>query len=115
MSSRVFVIEECKVDISALSEHGEVNYVYAPNSGRSSMWSQHFRNETLRRLEDAGFDPKRDYVAVVGAVVITTIIVGALIDKYGKITALLYDAVKKTYRPTCLGSTKLNQESTSPC
>jgi hypothetical protein len=102
---RAFVIERTKHALDKVSQHGKLTYIFAPEKGRSSMWSNDFRKEIIKQLEQYEYDPAYDYIVLVGGFLITILFVTTVVSKYGPVAALAFDACDQHYKQIVIGST----------
>lgn len=82
----------------AIEPFGELTLVWPANARPPSMWCDEFVRQTLHRLDQADYDPRRDYFVIAGNMVSMVRVVGALCAAWDvPIKALFYDAVRGEY------------------
>ena len=102
--SKIFLLEPSKFDVSHLAEWGQVQYVYGPTDHRPSIWDERFVPSTIKRMEDMGFNPDRDHIAIVGHLVPIVMVTSALAQKYGpRVCALYFSSTTREYVERSLG------------
>lgn len=113
MSAQVIVIEK-PADYSKraeledkLSPYGDIVYLFDSDKKPVSVWDVEFTTCILEELEKHDFCPLVDYVALVGSVLLTSLLVHSarMYDEYDQTTLklLAYHPSKGgTYRPVLL-------------
>ena len=101
MRSRVFLVEQPRrrdLDISGLAEFGETTCLFGPSDRRSSIFeARAFCDDVAQQSRRVAFDPANDYYALSGGLAVTCLGLAALLEEYGKIRVLMYDAMRSTY------------------
>ena len=92
---RVFILEQCNVDVTPAEEYGEIVYVFSGT--RPSIWSVGFSEAFVAKLRELAFDANKDCFLVAGPQVNATMALAALIKEYSSPRLLLWNAVKKHY------------------
>lgn len=98
--SKVFIIEPPRqnIDTSKAKEYGDIIYVFDHDDRRCSVWSHaSFGQTVLQRLEELGFDPEKDSICVVGAMITVLIAVVAIAQRYEKFNVLLFNSIDDKY------------------
>jgi hypothetical protein len=101
--TRCFIVEDSKHDISTISRHGEIVYLYKQNDNKPSLWSA-YKEGIVAKLKRYDFDPDNDYFACVGRQVPVIMSVAAIMEEYGGFRALFFNAPEQQYVPHELGS-----------
>lgn len=97
---KVFIIERPRnnIDVSDAEKFGEIVYVFGVDDRRCSVF-QHvdFGRTILQRLEFLRFDPKLDYVCIVGSMLTVSIAVITIAQCYDEFSTLLFNSVDNAY------------------
>lgn len=97
---KVFIIEPVRqhIDVSKAQKFGDIIYVFEINDRRCSAFQIiHFGRTVLQRLEQLEFDPKLDFVCIVGAMLTVTIAIIAIAQRYDVFNVLLFNSVDDAY------------------
>ena len=103
MCAKVFIIEETRQDTDEASRFGEIEVLFSQRDHRPSIWDASFYAEALKCLEARGYDNKRDFLVVVGAMVPVVGVIAALLTEFGSIHVLFYDSRHRQYVDKELG------------
>ncbi len=98
--SRVFVIEHPRnrIDVSKAEEYGNIVYIFDNKERRCTAWLHVEYGQTiLRRLKTYHFDPKIDFVCIVGAMLTITVYIIVVAQYYSEFKALLFDSRDNRY------------------
>ena len=101
--SRVFIVEPPTVNVSAAENWGEVIILFEGGVPVSPLDTNQYTGHVIHALEQAEFDSQNDKLALVGPVVSTAVVVGALVVRFKSIKGLLYSASKNEYVLRSLG------------
>ena len=97
---RVFVIEKFRqnFDMSSVDKYGKIVTLIDSNVRRPSIFDVDlFQEAVLRLFEKHEFDPERDSVCVVGALITVVLTTSVLVERYGSINVLLYNSSQGEY------------------
>ncbi len=98
MTRRVFILErDTRHDISGASRYGSVLPLFNDGERQPSIWSQHFADQIMSRLERNKFDQYVDYVLVAGQQVPVVLFVATCVAAYSNVNLLLFDSVNGEY------------------
>lgn len=114
MNPRVFVVEPYRqngVNVGRAAAHGSIKYLFAEHGSRPSIWADDFVPMLLARLEHNGFDPERDFFAVVGHMVTVVMSATAIVAKYGSARGLYYSSANQHYVERQLGNPQVPHEA----
>ena len=108
MNSRVFILERPRraLDISPAEVFGEIWELFNTQryEKRPSMFNTHeYGEEIIRRLTEAGYDPRRDCFCVVGSMVAMVVAIATLVSRYKTVRVLLYNSVSNEYIERLIG------------
>lgn len=103
--SKVFILEPPVVNTAKADEYGERVILFPEGESRPSMWDRTFGDAVVERLVEEGFDPEKDYFLLVGAQVPTVLAIVAIVDQYGPLRLLVFNARSETrdYQPLTVG------------
>lgn len=104
--SNVYVLEPTRLDISGLSQHGHVKFVFDERSQRPSIWDPAYIRCAVARMQSMGYDPDCDYVAIVGHVACLVMLSTALAQLYPSAKVLYFSAPTREYVVRRLGITQ---------
>lgn len=100
----VFLLEQCRLDVTGLQEYGDTICLFGPHRSKTSMFqAREFSNEILQALQIEGYDPSIDYIALAGNTVALAVAVAAVSEYYGPARYLAFDARQRKYLPLNLG------------
>jgi len=98
--NKVFILEPVRqsLDVSKAEAYGEIIYIFRSESRRCSVWDhQSFSAAVLSELKILKFNPKTDFICIVGAMLTVTIAVIAITQRYKEFNALLFNSVSSNY------------------
>lgn len=95
MRRKIIILEPTKFDLAPLERWGEIFYIF--DDHRVSIWDSKFTDAALARLEELGFDQRRDILACIGPQIAVTKIVAAL-ARQSKLKTLTWHARESDYR-----------------
>ena len=98
--AKVFLIEKTKpnIDITEATNFGELEYLFDQNQRRCSAFDTiKYQREMLRRLDAADFDPDNDYICVAGSVLVLSICLIAIAQRYERFKTLLFSSTESKY------------------
>lgn len=101
--SRCFVLQDCNKDVSDATRFGEIVYVFERKNGRSSVWSDDYRKEVLKRFREMRFDRQEDYLVAVGHTAPLVIAIGELLPWYSFLNMLVFYGPEQQYRDVVIG------------
>jgi hypothetical protein len=111
---RCFLIEPCtNVNTAPASKHGPVLVLFPRGSRRASIWSDEFRQEILAALDAHAYDPANDHIVIAGHMIPVTIMIGTLVQRFGEISVLFYDAPSRDYVAYSMKDIAYGQEHAS--
>jgi len=109
--SRVFVVAEAvksKFNVDGLRQFGEIVYLYSEHERKPTVYNGNaFASSLVARLNDAGFDPQVDYVAMVGRQIEVGYLFYIMGLLAGDIRILFFDAQKAEYSETLLNANEI--------
>ena len=97
MSGRVFLIEECNVDVSPAGKYGDICFLFESKESRSSIWTTSFSEDVVRAARKKHFTPHCDFFCIAGGIVPLIQAFHAMLNEYGVLRVLLYDATEQMY------------------
>ncbi len=103
MTTKIFVIEPTRHDISPAAIYGTLVYLFAPDMHRSSIWSNAFRDEIFERLDALEFNPDVDYILAAGNQIPLLVLVGGIVARYNHCNILAFNASARQYIPLTVG------------
>lgn len=105
----VYIVEPAGItlDVSALYDHGDVAYVYAPEDSRPSIWRPEYVEDVIKRMLKMGYDPTYDYFAVVGRMVPVVMVATSLAARWPEAKMLYFSSTEREYveRPAVIAGT----------
>jgi hypothetical protein len=102
--SRCFILDQCTKDVQVAGAYGQIVYLFNHHKGRASVWSPEYSREVIKQLDKVKFDPKNDYLVVVGHQLNLILAIAAMITKYGTINLLFFYPPEQRYRPVSVGT-----------
>lgn len=103
-TAKVLVFEPCRHDCAGLEAYGTIEYMFDKGIRRSSIWSASLADDITERIAEMGYDPKYDWLAIVGATVPVTLVLVQLLSLYGQVRVLFYSASERIYVPRTLST-----------
>lgn len=100
--SRIFVFEETHLDLSKMGKYGKTQYLFE-GSTRRPLRDQKLEAEIVSQLHNLSFNPKKDYIGIVGSHLAVCIFVSTVVSTYGAVNCLVFDAVQQDYFVRSMG------------
>jgi len=101
--SRVFIIETPTVNVAPAETWGEIHILFPEGVPVPPYETNQYTGYVIEELERQKFNPQVDRFALVGPVVSTAIVVGALISRYKAVKGLIYNVSRNEYALRTLG------------
>ena len=94
--SRVFVLNYSGHNVTSAEDFGELIYL---TEGDINIWDTDRVNYLIsKRLQNYNYDPKEDFVALSGNLVLGYVL-GNILGQYDAVNLLIWDSVRRKYFP----------------
>lgn len=113
MNNRVFILKTTKrhFDISSTGVFGDVVYLISEDEHIPSVFDTvAYQNALVTRLRAYDYDPTRDYVCVVGAMVPVTNFIVCVAKEWRIFKVLLFSSTENKYVERTFGSNRKGDE-----
>lgn len=101
--ARVFIIEPPSVNVEKAERYGKLIVLLNEPPRISALNSDYYAGVVIEKLEEYEFNPKEDYVCIVGSSSSLVVSIAALITRYSSIMCLLFNASRSDYVLRTLG------------
>lgn len=111
--SKAYMLQPHGKGLANVMDFGSPTIIFDDSRPRPGMWrGDEYLREGLRRMEEDGYDPERDYFVVVGNMVLAALFCAALNERYPHAQVLCFDSITSEYVARRLGlSETLHRET----
>jgi len=101
--ARVFILEAPSVNVEKAGKFGKIVILLRGLSRVSALQSDFYAGEVIDSLEEKNFNPKEDFLCLVGSMSSIAISIAAMIKRWGNIKCLIYNGSRSEYVLRTLG------------
>jgi len=97
---KVILIEKPKanIDTSKAKDFGEIEYLFDNAQKRCSAFDTiKYQRYMLKKLEEINFDPDSDFICATGSVLVLTVCLIAIAQRYDRFKALIFSSTESQY------------------
>jgi hypothetical protein len=110
--SRVFIVEPPCVNVEKAKKYGKLIILLQDQPRVSAIDCDYYAGSAIEALEKQEYNPKEDFFCLVGAMSSVTVVVAAMITRWGSIRALIFNGSRGEYVLRTLGKWRYREKWT---